>query len=118
MQVKIIETGAEEGLSAIDASTGCDYTQDLIGNTGALSNGQFEQIEDTGIYLCSQAEYDWWAAVIADYNAASDAVEKAKRLGLWTDEHCAEYCAIECNDMDTHAAACRDFAESIIATAE
>lgn len=118
MQVKIIETGAVESLSAIDASTGCDYTQDLIGNTGALSNGQFEQIEDTGIYLCSQAEYEWWAAVIADYNAASVAVEEAKNIGIWTDERSADYCAIECNDMDTHAAACRGFAESIIAAAE
>lgn len=118
MQVKIIETGAQESLYAIDASTGCDYTRDLIGNTGALSNGQFEQIDDTGIYLCSQSEYEWWSAVIADYNAASEAIEEAKSLGLWTDEHRADYYAIECNDMDSHAAACRDFVKSIIDAAK
>ena len=118
MDVIIIETGVRESLNAIDASTGCDYTRDLIGNTGALTNGQFVQVEDTGVYLCSQAEYDWWAKVICDYNEASELVEEADQHGLWTDELKDEYCRIECNDMDTHAAACVEFAKRVVGRGE
>lgn len=114
MKVIITETGTEETLSAILARTGCDYTEDLIGNAGAFSDGQFEQIEDTGVYRCDQRTYDWWAAVIEDYNAASVAVEEAKALGVWTDDVAAAYLYMECNDMDTHAAFCRQFVENLV----
>ena len=118
MQVQINETGAELELVAIDADTGCEYTRDLIGNCGGLLDGQFEQIEDTAVYCCDQATYDWWSGVISDYNDASDLVKEAKALGLWTDAHSDDYCRIECNDMDTHANLCVQFAQAVVDSGE
>ena len=76
MQVKIVETGAIEELCAIDGATGCEWTADLIGNNDAFNASQFyrEQDEDgedvLEYWAASQAEYNWWAAVVADLNKA------------------------------------------------
>lgn len=121
MQVKIIETGKIKSLNAIDARSGCDYTGDLIGNTGAFNADQFRRELDadgdeiTDYWVASQAEYDWWHAVIADYNKADQLKQEAKALGLWSDEDEANYQSIETNDMDCHSAACREYCEAILA---
>ena len=115
MQVKIIESDVEESLRAVDAASGCEWTRDLIGNYDAFNDGQFSEIEDTGVYLCSQATYDWWAAVIDHLNTADEMVQEAKERGLWSDEVERDYQAIGNLDLDDQAAACVDFLIALLA---
>lgn len=83
MNVKIKETGKIENLSIIDRNTGVDWVNDLIGNAGALSDGQFEWSEEDDAYLVSQAEYDWWSLYISDTYTTEEEVEAlADELGI------------------------------------
>jgi hypothetical protein len=115
MQVKIIETGVEETLCAVDAASGCDWTRDLIGNYDAFNDGQFSEIDDSGVYLCSQATYDWWSAVIDNLNKADEMVLEAKDRDLWSDEVERDYQEIGNMDLDDQAAACVDFLQNLLA---
>lgn len=120
MQVKIVETGAIEELCAIDGATGCEWTADLIGNHDAFNASQFyrEQDEDgedvLEYWAASQAEYNWWAAVVAALNKADALKAEAKAAGLWSEEVERDYLDVESNDLDTHAAACVQFLEDLI----
>jgi len=115
MQVKIIETGVEETLSAVDSASGCEWTRDLIGNHNAFNDGQFSEIEDTGVYMCAQATYDWWSAVIGNLNQADEMVQEAKSRDLWSAEVERDYQDIGNQDLDDQAAACVAFMESLLA---
>lgn len=118
MQVKIIETGIEEELCAIDARTGCEWTRDLIGNHNGFNDGQFTKIEDTGIYACDQATYDWWKAVIDNFNEADELVKEAKERGICTDDVEREYQAIGNCDLDDQAAAAVAYLRELIGKGE
>lgn len=113
MKVKAIETGAEYELTAIDAGSGIEWTQDLIGNNGAFNADQFRRNDDDE-YVAPQAEIDWWLPVIANLNKASELKEGAKALGLMTDEAYAELHSIECNDLDDQAAAEVEFFKTML----
>lgn len=65
MNIKIEETGEIKSLSIVDRN-GTDWTQDLLGNAGALSDGQFVA-QDDGTYLADQDTYDWWDKYIQDH---------------------------------------------------
>lgn len=67
MNIKIRETGEIKSLIIVDRN-GTDWTQDLLGNAGVLTDGQFEREGDTSIYIADQATYDWWDKYINDYN--------------------------------------------------
>lgn len=75
MNVKIKETGKLEKLSFVDRATGVNFVQDLIGNTGALGDGQFVWSEEDDAYLTEQHTYDWWAQYIADSEATEEEIE-------------------------------------------
>lgn len=64
MKILIKETSETKTLSIIDPKSGCDYISDLIGNEGALNDGQFSWGEDHDAYLCEQDTFDWWDAVV------------------------------------------------------
>lgn len=64
MYIKIKETGELNELYI--AHEGTEWTQGLIGNTGALKDGQFVWSEEENAYVTSQDNYDWWAKYIAD----------------------------------------------------
>ena len=66
MNIKIRETGEIKSLIIVDRN-GTDWTQDLLGNAGALTDGQFEREGDTSTYVADQATYDWWDKYIKDY---------------------------------------------------
>ena len=68
MELFIKETGAIETLSIIDPRTGCDYIFDFVGNTGAFDR-EFEATDENADFVISQADYDWWAKVVADNQA-------------------------------------------------
>ena len=67
MKLYIKESGSIETLSIIDPKTGCDYIFDFVGNTGALER-EFEKT-DKADFVVNQADYDWWAKVVADNQA-------------------------------------------------
>lgn len=68
MDITIIETGEQKTLSIIDPKSGCDWTQDLMGNHGALP----EYDDDTDSYQMSIDDFEWWDDLIERYQAADD----------------------------------------------
>ncbi len=68
MDITIIETGERAELSIIDPKSGCDWTNDLLGNHDALP----EYNDDDGTYHMSQADYAWWSDLIERYQIADD----------------------------------------------
>lgn len=69
MELYIKDTGAIETLAIIDPKTGCDYIFDFVGNTGAFDR-EFEATDNENAdFAISQADYDWWAKVVADNQA-------------------------------------------------
>ena len=64
MQIIIDDTSEIETLSIIDPKTGVDYIADFIGNTGALSDGQFCWDQDRNVYICDQDTFNWWSTVV------------------------------------------------------
>ena len=113
MKVTCIETGAEYNLIAIDASTGTEWTQDLLGNNDAFNNSQFNRDDNDNI-VAPQAEIDWWIPVIATLNKASELKEEAKARGLMTEKAYAELQSIACNDLDDQAAAEVEFFKTLL----
>lgn len=74
MKIKIMESGERKELSISD-ETGVNWVQDLIGNTGALHDGQFSWSSEDDAFLASQDTYDWWAKYIADCEATDAELE-------------------------------------------
>lgn len=74
MNIKIAESGQHEVLRITD-ETGVNWVQDLIGNTGALHDGQFTWSDENDAYLTNQATYDWWAKYIAGCNATDAEID-------------------------------------------
>lgn len=73
MDVKIIETGETGHLSIIDTETGVNWINDLMGNHGELPETETDEDGwDTGFYLMSQEDFDWWADLTDRYQAAND----------------------------------------------
>ena len=68
MELYIKDTGAIETLAIIDPRTGCDYIFDFVGNTGAFDR-ELEATDENADFAISQADYDWWAKVVADNQA-------------------------------------------------
>ena len=73
MELFIKETGAIETLAIIDPRTGCDYIFDFMGNTGAFTR-EFEKTDENADFAISQADYDWWAKVVADNQALENRI--------------------------------------------
>lgn len=73
MKVMIRETGKIEELSYV-AVNGTDCIQDFVGNTGALSDGQFSYDDEQDVYVADQDTYDWWAKVVSDNVALDDRI--------------------------------------------
>ena len=69
MKLFIKETGAIETLAIIDPKTNCDYIFDFVGNTGAFDREFEETDEENADFAISQADYDWWAKVVAENQA-------------------------------------------------
>jgi hypothetical protein len=83
MKIKIKETGKIKHLNIYDPKTGIDWTNDLIGNAGALQDGQFEYDYDTDVYLTNQDTFNWWNEYIINENKTeSDIVLLAEELRI------------------------------------
>ncbi|MBS5835205.1 MAG: hypothetical protein KIC74_00010 [Neisseria sp.] len=74
MKLYIKETGKIETLSIIDPKTSCDYIFDFVGNTGAFDR-EFEKTDNENVdFAISQADYNWWAKVVADNQALENRI--------------------------------------------
>jgi len=103
MNIIITETNERTDLTII-SDNGVNWVADLIGNTGALRDGQFVWSEEENAYIASQHTYDWWARYISDSEATDDEAEAlAAKLGIDEGdvrERIAEYSARWGNDAD------------------
>ena len=86
MDVKILGTNEVVTLSIIDPSTGVNYVADLIGNNNGYADNPNTGIsynEDTGEYVTSRVNVEWWQDIINDLEAVNDLVaETADKLGV------------------------------------
>jgi len=103
MNIIITETNERTDLTII-SDNGVNWVADLIGNTGALSDGQFVWSEEENAYIASQHTYDWWARYISDSEATDAEVEAlATKLGVDIGdvrERIADYSVRLGNDAD------------------
>lgn len=83
MEIKIKETGEHKELNITWRQNGVNWAQDLIGNAGAMNDGQFVWSDDDDAYIASQDTFDWWAKYIADSEATNDEGRQlAESLGI------------------------------------
>lgn len=68
MNVTIIETGETATLKIIDPKSGTDWTNDLLGNHGALPDYN----DETDSYHMPHDDYNWWSDLIDRYQTADD----------------------------------------------
>ena len=103
MKLFIKETGAIETLAIIDPKTGCNYIFDFVGNTGAFDR-EFEKIDDENAdFAISQADYDWWAKVVAENQALEYRIaELAAEHGY---DRVMDVVASNSSDLEDYAAA-------------
>lgn len=75
MKIYNTTTGEVTDLMIIDRKTGCEYTNDLLGNTGSLHyNPEREMVE------MDQAGIEWWQEIIAGLKHIDDLTDEAKDL--------------------------------------
>ena len=84
MNIFIKDTNKQTNLSIIDPHNGSDYIQDFIGNTGALSDGQFTWDDEQSAFVCDQLTFDWWEKVVNDNQKIED------RIRALVDKHGSE----------------------------
>lgn len=83
MKFLINETKEHKTLSIIDQN-GVDWTDDLIGNTGAIGD-YIQYDEDEEAYRISQGDFDWWEEYIN--NAEADEEELMELLKDYDGEY-------------------------------
>lgn len=75
MKIYNTTTGEVTDLTIIDRKTGCEWTNDLLGNSGDLHyNSHIEMAE------LSQDDIDWWQNTIDGLDHIEDLTEEAKGL--------------------------------------
>ena len=92
MNIIINQTSVAKTLSIFDPKTDIDYISDFIGNTGALTDGQFIWDDDRDAYLCDQDTFDWWEKVVNDNQELED------RIYALVNEHGSEEVYAVIND--------------------
>ena len=74
MKVQIKETGEIKNLESI--VNGIDCAPDILGNFGETSNGQFELIDDSDVYLAGAEAFVWWETFFREEREIEDEIEK------------------------------------------
>lgn len=73
MEIKIKETGKIEELNLVDPRSGVDWIGDLMGNHDATPETEIDDDGDeTGYYLMSQEDFNWWEDLTERYQKADD----------------------------------------------
>lgn len=60
IKCRIRETGEIKELSFTDIKTGIDCTNDIVGNTGAFTDGTFAYNAAGEVYDVDSENFDWW----------------------------------------------------------
>lgn len=76
MKIQIKETGEIKYLKLVDPETGVDWVQDLIGNGGALSDGQFEWDDEAEMYVTTEETYKWWSDYVEGYEETENEIRQ------------------------------------------
>lgn len=85
MLVTIRDTGTQVELAIIDSKSGIDWTSDLLGNAGALGDGQFITVDDD--IVADGDTVAWWQSYIDDcLTTEAEVDELASALGISTDD--------------------------------
>lgn len=99
MNVTIIETGKNETLSITDPKSGMDWTNDLLGNHGALP----EYNDETDSYHMSQDDYEWWSDLIERYQTADNRYHELRHSLPGEEAEALEEAAHSINcDLENH----------------
>lgn len=109
MNVTIIETNESETLSIIDPQSGCDWTNDLLGNHGDLPDYN----EETDNYHMTKESFDWWNDLISRLEVADDRCAEIKKcLDYEQSEEFAEGLADACNcDLENQPEVMQQFCD-------
>jgi hypothetical protein len=75
MKIYNTTTAKEVSMTIIDRKTGCEWTNDLIGNAGALNYNSDREMAEM-----SQEDYEWWSNTIEGLEKIEDLTEEAKEL--------------------------------------
>lgn len=75
MKIYNTTTEKEVSLTIIDRNTGCEWTNDLIGNAGDLHYNSDREMAEM-----SQEDYEWWSNTIEGLEKIEDLTEEAKEL--------------------------------------
>lgn len=75
MKIYNTTTEKEVSLTIIDRKTGCEWTNDLIGNAGALNYNSDREMAEM-----SQEDFEWWSNTIEGLEKIEDLTEEAKEL--------------------------------------
>jgi hypothetical protein len=109
MNIIIKETGATYTLTPwIDPKTGTDTTGDIIGNSGATQEWEYDDARE--MYIVPRDDAEWWNEYITDTHAAMARFEStideyaeivgADNADAWRDDANRDE---EWNDYETHA---------------
>lgn len=113
MEIYNTTTGKTENLIIIDRKSGIEWTNDLIGNAGALHyNSDLEMAE------MSQEDFDWWSNTIEGLENIEGLTEQAKELLSYDDfEELERKLSDEGNadDYDQHIGTLTAILEDVIA---
>lgn len=60
MDIIIKESGVRKPLTYVDSKTGIECTKYILNASGVLTNGSFTVDEESGDYIASIDEYNWW----------------------------------------------------------
>lgn len=75
MEVRVAQTGEAFNLTLIDPKTGCEYTQDYIGNAGGFLNGDLYFNQEYNCYEGEKDAVEWWAKQISGQAAVNGRVQ-------------------------------------------
>lgn len=70
MKILNTTTGKVEELTIIDVKTGCEWTNDLLGNNGALNYN-----EELEMAQMAQEDIDWWKSLIEKMEANDEKIQ-------------------------------------------
>ena len=116
MKIYNTTTGKESSLTIIDRNTGCEWTNDLVGNAGDLHYNSDREMAEM-----NQDEYEWWKNTIDGLENIEDLTEKAKELLSREDfEELKErlYSEGNGNDYEQHISVLTAILEEVIAENE
>lgn len=85
MKFIINETGCIQELRLIDAKTGIDCLNDVVGNSGAIGNNIIYD-EEAEAYRIDQEDFEWWERYIAQTEKDAEELKLLREEFDHTDE--------------------------------